>query len=132
MITRQQARARTHRYPSLAAFYNASPGRLSSREIDIGLWWREREDGPLHRAAWVCDTGELYLAALGPRERGAGTVEVLARETSRTRLESGLAGWRERCGRGGSLQWLRERAAQLGERPRRRATPCTGGALAAR
>ena len=35
-------------------------------------------DGPLHRAAWVSDTGELYLVRLGPPEQGGGQVEVLA------------------------------------------------------
>ena len=49
------------RYRSLADFYRADRRRLESRERDVGLWWREAADGPLHRAAWVSDTGELYL-----------------------------------------------------------------------
>jgi hypothetical protein len=99
------------RYPSLGDFYNADPARLSSREQDVGLWWRERADGPLHRAAWIADTGELYLACLGPREEGGGGVEVLARVADADRLERMLGGWRERCGEPGSLQWLRRRSA---------------------
>lgn len=99
------------RYRSLRDFYNGDPARLSSREQDVGLWWRERADGPLHRAAWIADTGELYLARLGPREEGGGGVEVLARVVDAERLERMLAGWRERCGEPGSLQWLRRRSA---------------------
>jgi len=103
------------RYTSLASFYNADPRRVRSRELDVGLWWREDADGPLHRAAWVSDTGELYLVRLGPSEEGGGEVELLASSVERERLESVLEGWREQCGRPRSLTWLRERAAGLGE-----------------
>lgn len=105
-------------YPSLASFYNADPDRINSRELDIGLWWREDADGPLYRAAWVCDTGELYLVRLGPREHGGGHVEVLATVAERRRLECELAGWRERCGEPRSLTWLRTRAERLDGRAR--------------
>jgi hypothetical protein len=105
------------RYRSLSNFYNADPRRIRSREQDVGLWWREDADGPLHRAAWVSDTGELYLARLGPAEQGGGEVEVLA-VAEREQLESALEGWREQCGAPRSLSWLRERAARLGERVR--------------
>jgi hypothetical protein len=98
-------------YESLARFYAADERRIGSRELDVGLWWREALDGPLHRAAWVSDTGELYLVRLGPASAGGGRVEVLARVEDRELLESVLAGWRERCGEVRSLQWLRERAA---------------------
>ncbi len=108
------------RYPSLVAFYNADPVRLGSREQDVGLWWRDDEDGPLHRAAWVRDTGELYLVRLGPAEQGGGGVEVLARVADESRLERLLAGWRERCGQPGSLRWLRARARGFAARRRRR------------
>jgi hypothetical protein len=107
------------RYPSLAAFYNADPDRLSSRELDVGLWWREESDGPLHRAAWVSDTGELYLVRLGPVSQGGGTVEVLASVSDSDQLERWLAGWREHCGEPRSLSWLRERSASIGRRARR-------------
>jgi hypothetical protein len=101
------------RYPSLAAFYNADPARLGSREQDVGLWWRDGAEGPLHRAAWVADTGELYLARLGPPSEGGGRVELLAKDSSRERIEQALGGWQERCGAPGSLQWLRTRLAAL-------------------
>ena len=118
-------------YPSLVAFYRADPARLESRERDIGLWWRAGADGPMHRAAWVEDTGELYLVRLGPAADGGGAVEVMARVADPDRLEGALRGWRERCGMPGSLQWLRTRVARLGRAggpaPRRVAA---GGALA--
>lgn len=99
------------RYDSLARFYNADERRIRSRELDIGLWWREAIDGPLHRAAWVSETGELYLVRLGPAADGGGRVEVLASVAERELLERVLAGWRERCGQPQSLTWLRKRAS---------------------
>ncbi|MBA3808003.1 MAG: hypothetical protein H0X28_06395, partial [Solirubrobacterales bacterium] len=109
---------RAQRYPTLASFYTAEERRIHSRELDVGLWWREQQDGPLHRAAWVMDTGELYLVRLGPAGEGGGRVEVLARVHEREQLESVLEGWREHCGEPRSLSWLRERSARLGERAR--------------
>jgi len=106
------------RYRSLANFYTADPRRVLSRERDVGLWWRESAAGPLHRAAWVQDTGELYLVRLGPPDDGGGQVELLAVVEDQERLESVLEGWREECGSPNSLRWLRERAARLGERVR--------------
>ena len=108
--------AATPRYRSIARFYAADPRRRASRERDVGLWWRDAADGPLHRAAWVCDTGELYLVRLGPSEEGGGEVELLARVEDGERLERALAGWRERCGAPRSLSWLRERARRLSGR----------------
>jgi hypothetical protein len=71
-------------YDSLARFYNADERRVRSRELDVGLWWREDVDGPLHRAAWVSDTGELYLVRLGSPAAGGRRVEVAgARRGSR-------------------------------------------------
>lgn len=112
-------RAALERYPSLAAFYNADPVRLASRELDVGLWWRDGPEGPLHRAALVLDTGELYLARLGPPAEGGGGVEVLACAESRERLDQVLRGWREQCGGPRSLQWLRTRTSRMGPRGRR-------------
>jgi hypothetical protein len=103
------------RYRSLSSFYNADPRRIRSRERDVGLWWREDANGPLHRAAWVSDTRELCLVRLGSSEEGGGEVEVLA-VAERELLESVLAGWREQCGGPRSLRWLRERAERLGLR----------------
>jgi hypothetical protein len=101
------------RYRSLARFYSADTRRIHSRELDVGLWWREHPAAPLHRAAWVSDTGELYLVRLGPSEQGGGEVEVLARVGERALLEVALHGWRERCGQRRSLTWLRQRAVRL-------------------
>ena len=113
---RGHPRASRRRYPSLASFYAADARRSDSRELDVGLWWRQDADGPLHRAAWVKDTGELYLVRLGPSPEGGGAVELLATVSQRELLERVFAGWRERCGQPGSLAWLRGRAAVLGAR----------------
>lgn len=120
-------------YASLRGFYAADQHRARSRELDVGLWWRERPDGPLHRAAWVSDTGELYLVRLGPTADGGGHVEVLARVADGERLEHALKGWRERCGEPYSLTWLRERAGALGSRHRtsQKRLALTGAALGA-
>ncbi len=109
---------RSVRYDSLSAFYRADSRRVHSRERDVGLWWREHAQGPLHRAAWVSDTGELYLVRLGPVEQGGGSVEILATVADGERLEQVLDGWRERCGEPRSLSWLRRRAARLSGRAR--------------
>jgi hypothetical protein len=101
------------RYDSLARFYNADQRRARSRELDVGLWWREGRDGALHRAAWVADTGELYLVRLGDPADGGGEVELLAHGASRELLERALDGWREQCGAPRSLAWLRRMAALL-------------------
>jgi hypothetical protein len=106
------------RYRSLSNFYTADSRRIDSRELDVGLWWREGLGDPLHRAAWVSDTGEFYLVRLAPPEQGGGEVEVLAVVEDHERLESVLEGWREECGAPNSLTWLREHAAALGERVR--------------
>src|SRR5271156_3518243 len=99
------------RYPTLSSFYLADQRRVASREVDIGLWWRDSEEGALHRAAWIRDSGELYLVRLGPAEAGGGNVEVLATVAEEQRLERALDGWRDACGQADSLSWLRLRAA---------------------
>ncbi len=109
-VSTGRARQR-ERYRSLASFYTADDRRIHSRERDVGLWWRDDAEGPLHRAAWVSDTGELYLVRLGPAADGGGTVEVLATIEDPEQLQSVLDGWRERCGEPRSLGWLRERTA---------------------
>jgi hypothetical protein len=120
-------RPQPQHYRSLAGFYTADPRRIESRELDVGLWWREDAEGPLHRAAWVSDTGELYLVRLGPPEEGGGGVEVLATVAEREQMEAVLEGWRERCGQPRSLTWLRDRAARLrlGARAKQRAMAAT-------
>jgi hypothetical protein len=126
---RSRIPASPQRYDSLTAFYRADERRVHSRERDVGLWWREQADGPLHRAAWVSDTGELYLVRLGPVEQGGGRVEILATVADGEQLERLLEGWRERCGEPRSLSWLRERARHVGGRARA-AHAHVGGALA--
>jgi len=111
--TAADALARCERYGSLDQFYGADARRLPSRELDVGLWWREHVDGPLHRAAWVRDTGELYLVRLGAPADGGGEVELLARALSRERMEAVLEGWHEQCGGPHSLSWLRRRLALM-------------------
>jgi hypothetical protein len=114
-------------YLSLAAFYAAHPRRRDSRERDVGLWWRSHR-GPTYRAAWVQDTGELYLfqhALTGP---GSGSVHLVAGRFEAAELDRLLEGWRDRCGRPGSLEWLLETVrgaapagAPAGSRPAARA-----------
>jgi hypothetical protein len=106
--------AAVQRYPSLGAFYNADPDRLSSRERDVGLWWRQGPEDPLHRAAWVCETGELYLVRLGPPAGGGGRVEILATVGDAEQLEKLVEGWRDHCGEPRSLAWLRGRTRRRG------------------
>lgn len=108
------------RYDSLKSFYAADPRRVRSRERDVGLWWREDVGGPLHRAAWIVETGELYLARLGPADHGGGEVEVLATIAEREWMERALRGWRERCGERRSLGWLRARTARVDDSGGRR------------
>jgi hypothetical protein len=100
------------RYPSLESFYRADRRRAASPERDVGLWWREEEGEPLHRAAWVRATGEVYLVRLG-EPPAAGGVEVLGVARDAAELDAALGGWRERCGRVRSLRWLRTRARRL-------------------
>ena len=119
---RPTRRRRGRSYDSLADFYEGDPRRLGSPERDVGLYWRDGDGEPLHRAAWVEDTGELYIVRAGDGEAGGGPVEVLARSRDWTRLAGRLAGWRDVCGERGSLAWLRERLGTIG--------PPAGGAAA--
>jgi len=125
------ATPRSGGYGSLANFYTADERRIHSRELDVGLWWRDAADDPLHRAAWINDTGELYLVRLGPEAEGGGRVEVLATVVDRARMEDLLEGWRERCGEPSSLTWLRLRAARGSAAARARMTrqPVLGNRL---
>jgi len=108
-------------YRSLSNFYLADARRIASPERDLGLWWRAGAHGPLHRAAWVRDTGELYVVRLGPAQDGTGSVEVLGRARDRNELERALVGWRDVCPQPDSMTWLRHRAQNLPqpEMPRR-------------
>jgi hypothetical protein len=110
-------RRRGRSYASLADFYGGDPRRIASAERDVGLYWRGHDGEPLHRAAWVEDTGELYLVRAGDPEEGGGGVEVLARSRDWTRLARRLTGWREICGERESVSWLRSRLASFGAGP---------------
>jgi hypothetical protein len=95
-------------YLSLGAFYASDPARRTSRERDIGLFWRS-EHGPTFRAAYVHDTGELYLFQHALGGRGGGSVRLFAQRMREAELDLRLAGWEEVCGRNGSYEWLLER-----------------------
>ncbi len=125
---------RCGRYRSLSNFYLADPSRIASRERDLGLWWREGVHGPIYRAAWVRDTGELYVVRLGPAQDGTGQVEVLGRARDRNELEHVLEGWRDACPQPDSMTWLRHRTARLAqpEMPRGRSHELPEIALAGR
>lgn len=106
-------------FASVTEFTAAAPARISSRERDFGLAWRD--GGAVYRAAWIADTAELYVVQLGSPAVGGGHVELLASGASADRVSRALGGWAEVCGRKDSLAWLRERAA-------RAALPLNGGA----
>jgi hypothetical protein len=112
---------RANRYGSLSNFYRADSRRRSSREQDVGLWWRVGAHGPVYRAAWVRDTGELYVTRLGTLQDGSGEVVVLGRARERSQLEEVLRGWQDVCPQPDSMTWLRHRAASLepAEKPAR-------------
>lgn len=95
---------------SLAAFYALNPVRRRSRERDVGLFWRSRR-GPSFRAAWVQDTGELYLFQHALGGRGGGSVHLLAGRFDEEAVQERLDGWQDHCGAPGSLDWLLDRIA---------------------
>lgn len=92
-------------YASLIDFATADARRLTSRERDLGLVWRDGER--LFRAALVEDTRELYVVQLGPPGDGGGHVEVLGTVAAGADLEGMLDGWRDVARRPDSLRWLR-------------------------
>jgi len=101
-------------YISLAAFYASDPARRRSRERDIGLWWRSRR-GPTYRAAWVQDTGEVYLVQHGLTGHGGGSVHLVAEPLSLDELERRIAGWKDVVGTPGSFEWLQLRLTASGD-----------------
>jgi hypothetical protein len=110
---RPQVASRSSRYQSLSNFYVADRRRRASQEKDVGLWWRVGAHGPYYRAAWVRETGELYVTRLGPPQGGKGEVIVLGRAQHRDELEAVLEGWQDVCYQPDSMTWLRHRAAGL-------------------
>jgi hypothetical protein len=104
---------RAGRYQSLRNFCLADSRRRSSSEKDVGLWWRVGVHGPIPRAAWVRETGELYVTRLGRPQDGRGEVVVLGQASDRSQLEAALDGWQDACPLPDSMTWLRHRAATL-------------------
>ena len=95
-------------YPSLDSFYAGDHRRRTSRERDVGLFWRGR-GGVTYRAAWVQATGELYVLEHGRPHCRGGFLRIVGRYGARE-LEETFAGWRDECGRPLSLDWLLTRA----------------------
>ena len=101
--------AATTTYLSLGAFYAADKRRDISREHDMGLWWLGDDwHAPRFRAAWVAQTGELYLMQ-HEGTPGGGRVDVVATASSLEEMEARLDGWRDVVGEWGSVHWLRQR-----------------------
>jgi hypothetical protein len=99
-------------YGSIVEFIDERRQRLYSRERDVGLRWRDGRT--IYRAAWIEDTGELYLVQLGTPDRGGGHVELLAAGLEIQELQEAMAGWREAQDDGDqSLDWLRDRVRRL-------------------
>jgi hypothetical protein len=100
--------AATTTYLSLGAFYAADKRRDISREHDVGLWWLGDDwHAPRFRAAWVAQTGELYVMQ-HEGTPGGGRVDVVATAASLEEVEGRLEGWRDVVGEWGSLRWLVE------------------------
>ena len=98
-------------YRSIIAFIREDDRRMRSREYDIGLSWRDASTGHMYRAAWVEETGELFVVQNGAPEDGGGHVEVLVTGCDAERLSRVLPGWRELVGPMGSLDILRQAVA---------------------
>ena len=99
-------------FPSLDAFYADDRRRRHSRERDVGLFWVGR-DGMSFRAAWVQETGEVYLFRHGTPFEGGGTVHLLGRQFGLGELHQHLKGYAAVCGRRDSLRWFLDRLGGL-------------------
>lgn len=96
-------------YPSLGGFYQADRRRRPSRETDVGLWWRtDSPFGVRYRAAFVHETGELYVMQ-HEGFPGGGRVIVVGVFDSIDEVAELLAGWQDVNGELGSLRWLVDR-----------------------
>jgi hypothetical protein len=98
-------------YPSLEAFYAEGRARRHSRERDVGLMWRGA-GGATFRAAWVQETGEVYLVMHGHPMEGGGIVHLLERHFGLAELLRAVNGYSDVCGTAGSLRWFLERTAE--------------------
>jgi len=93
-------------FPSLGDFYLSDVRRLSSRERDLGLWWRLTHfSGPTFRAAYVEATGEIYVMQHEGLP-GGGRVEIVATRATFDDALAALDGFEDVCGEPGSLWWL--------------------------
>ena len=101
-------------FPSLHAFYADDRRRRHSRERDVGLFWRA-PGGLSFRAAWIQETGEVYLFRHGSPLEGGGTVHLHARHFGLGELHRLLKGYATVCGRRDSLRWFLDRLG--GPRP---------------
>ncbi len=99
-------------WASMEDFLEADERRLHSREVDYGVLWRRPGSRVTHRAAWIEETGELYLVQSGPPAAGGGHVELLAL-TDRNGIERALDGWEPASRRPGGLDWLLSRVSGL-------------------
>ena len=109
---------RPEHYRSLSHFFLSDPRRIGSREHGLGRCWRVGAHGPVYRAAWLDQTGELYVARFDDSKGWEGEVELLGRADDRNQLDHVLRGWGDVCHQPDSMTWLRHRAAAL-ERPAR-------------
>jgi hypothetical protein len=97
-------------FPSLTAFYAADRRRRHSRERDVGLVWRG-PTGATFRAAWIQETGEVYLFRHGHPMDGGGTVDLLERRFGFGELQAAIRGYQDVVGAPGSLAWFLDRTA---------------------
>ena len=98
-------------YQSIINFLREDERRMRSREYDIGLSWRDASTGHTYRAAWIEETGELFIVQSGAPDDGGGHVEVLVTGCDEERLSRVLPGWRDLVGPMGSLEVLRRAVA---------------------
>ncbi|MGZ6705963.1 MAG: hypothetical protein ACXVFN_03320 [Solirubrobacteraceae bacterium] len=87
----------------------ADARRDIAHEVDLGDWWLGADSHePRFRAAWIEQTGEVYVMQHAGMI-GGGTVDVLARIPTREAVERALRGWEDVVGEWGSFAWLVER-----------------------
>jgi hypothetical protein len=100
-------------YLSLGAFRAADPRRDIEHEIDLGDWWLGADwHQPRFRAAWLPQTGELYVMQ-HEGIPGGGTVAVLATLPTQADVDVALAGWEDAVGEWGSVDWLAAHATPV-------------------
>jgi len=102
----------TSSFPSLDAFYADDRRRRFSRERDVGLAW-VGHDGASFRAAWIQETGEVYLLRHGPPVAGGGPVHLVERRFGLGDLHRQLKGYATVCGHRDSLRWFLDRLGGL-------------------